>query len=78
MGVAVHSHLSMGLIAGFEPVSYYGWTFVVPEGKYSQEKYTTNTKKSSVTLAYWIQSLSFETGTPVQTRVLEKSNDKTK
>ena len=38
VGVAVPCHLSMVEIVGFEPVSYYGGTFPVPESKYSEVK----------------------------------------
>ena len=51
VGVAVPSQLPMVEIAGFEPVSYYGCTFVVPEGKYSHDKYTKNCIHLSVTMA---------------------------
>ena len=51
MYVAVPRHLLMEVIAGFEPVPCYGCTFVVPEGKYSEVKYTKNTIQSSVKVA---------------------------
>ena len=51
MYVAVPRHLLMVVIAGFEPVPCYGCTFVVPEGKYSEVKYTKNTIQSSVKVA---------------------------
>ena len=38
VGVAVPSQLPIVEIAGFEPVSYYGGTFPVPESKYSEVK----------------------------------------
>ena len=51
MYVAVPCHLLMVVIAGFEPVSCYGCTFVVPEGKYSEVKYTKNSIQLSVKVA---------------------------
>ena len=65
----------MVAIPRFETVHYYAGTFVVPVGTYSQIDYARNSIKSSVAVAYWIQSLSFDTSTPVQTRVVVKSNN---
>ena len=43
--------MTMVVIAGFEPVSYYGCTFVLPEGKYLEVKYTKNSIQPSVAVA---------------------------
>ena len=56
-------------------MSCYGCTFVVPEGKYSEVKYTKNSIQLSVQVAQWIQRLPFDIATPVQNRVLAKSNN---
>ena len=65
----------MVAIPQFETVPYYVGTFVVPVGTYSQIDYAKNSVMSSVAVAYWIQSLSFDSTTPVQTRVVVKSNN---